>query len=196
MLLLTLLTIFTLIFTAAKDPHIRRSKFFTLLVVALFCLYLYYIEAKSPQMIFIVSLFILDEWLSIFPKIDKWNKMKLLPNLTYELVEFDVIHHTSLNASFQMTNDVTGNLLEKTESSLVFLFKSAKKTKTPFYVKDFASDFKVLKGTLVIYTKDIYGNITQNTYKKGERAFVSSYVQHSLESVTNITHIQFIASKR
>ena len=194
-LFLFLLVFVTIIFLGVKDPGVRITKYFTLMFVMLFSMHLWHIDFKSLYSAFFIGLFLVDEWLSLIPKIDKWNKMKRVSVADIELVEFSAINEIPKDYIFEMAANIHGNVVEKTPNFMKIVFWIKGALVTTKYIKDFESDFKVLSGNFIVSTYDIYENETKHHLNKGDRFQINAYVPHSFEAFDDKVKIETIAKK-
>jgi len=185
----------TVLYIAINDRGVRITKYFMLLCLALLCLHLYNIKFEFYSAAFVLVLFLIDEWISLIPKIDKFNRMKLMGKQGYSLAEYSTIAAIELGYEFDYTNKTKAIKTGDFKKYCTFNFTTKGKDKTKYYVKDFDSIFKISKGAIKINLVDLYGIKTIKEYGTGETAYVGAYAIHSLESITDEVIIDFIATK-
>ena len=195
-LTLVILIFITAIFTAIKDRSVRVSKWCLIMVLGLFCIYLWHIKWSYYFAAFFAALFLIDEWLSLIPKIEKYNRARLMGKSQYRLVQYKTLCGIIIGEHFNFANNTDAFKTHQTEIDCTFTFQSDEFDKTGFFLKDFCSTFKVLKGVLKITIKDEYDAvISSEIFNTGETAIVKSYAIHSIETLTKKTLIRFIATR-
>jgi hypothetical protein len=185
----------TVLYIAIKDRGVRVTKYFMFLILALFCLHLYNIRFEFNFAAFFVCLFLADEWISLIPKIEKFNRMKLMGKQGYSLAEYSTLLSIAVGYEFNFTEGTVGVKTAQEKDICKFTFTSVCKGNTKTYVKDFDSIFKVVKGEMQITTIDTYGQTSMAKYIAGETIHIGAYTIHSMQSITEELIVDFIATK-
>ena len=186
----------TIFFIALKDKNIRASKYITFLLICLISLHLFNINYQEKYGAIVILMFIIDEWLSFYPKLENINRIRKLAKLGSRFVEYKTLEKIPLKTEFLYTEHSKGIKIAQNNQTLKFFFECEKKGDfQDFYCKDFTGIYEVILGEVTVITRDAYGVEIKNKYTTGNQFEVSAFSEVKMICKSEKLKVEFTCIK-